>query len=253
MTSDAPAFSTLLEPHRDLLRAYVYRLVGHYGDAEDLIQETLAKAYERYPGLNHRGAFKSWLLRIATNTCLDYLRHKKRWRPLSQVHLQDVCAEDEEERQDIVETTRNPQFSYDVYEHISFCFTCVGRSLEPTEQAALVLREIFGLSNREAAQILDVTESVLRHQLSSARRAMESTYEGLCALVNKQGVCYQCSGFRKATAEERRGPSLPVLPSGPAGFEERLALVRDKPFAEGVSTSLHELLFDKIQRLESNN
>lgn len=86
---------------------------------------------------------------------------------------------------------RDPGFAFDVREHIAFCFTCVGRSLPPEQQAAIVLREVFEYSNREAARIAGVTESVLRHHLSAGRKSMKETYDGLCALVGKQGMCRQ--------------------------------------------------------------
>lgn len=246
-----PQFDELLAPHRHALRGYVYRLVGHPHDAEDLIQDVTLKAFERIETLRAEAAFKGWLFSIATRTCIDHLRKQKTWRPLSQSYAEQECAEDASLRQEVVDTTRDPQFAFDVHEHISFCFTCVGRSLEPMQQAAIVLREVFGFSNQEAADILDVTEPVLRHHLSAGRKHMEEAFEGLCALVNKKGVCHQCSGFRQATAEPKRGPSLPVL-QGSDPWAARLEAVRAKHFEGGVSEPLHTLLFNRIRRLESN-
>ncbi len=84
---------------------------------------------------------------------------------------------------------------------------------------------------------------------------MEAAFDGLCALVNKEGMCRQCAGFRDATAPERRGPQLPILnnpevPSSETAWERRLAVVRETPFDGGVSTTLHDLLFDRIRRIE---
>jgi RNA polymerase sigma-70 factor (ECF subfamily) len=157
-------------------------------------------------------------------------------------------------RQEILNLVAAPDFSFDAHEHIAACFTCVGRSLPPVQEAALVLREIFEYTNQEAADALGVTEPVLRNHLAAARASMEKTYEGLCALVNKQGICHQCAGFRNTAGEGRKGPE--VRPLGVEGdgpeerFRKRLAIVRDAPFAGGRSQKLHDLLFDRIRRQE---
>ena len=244
-------FEALLEPHHDLLRRYVYRLVGNPTDAEDLVQDILTKGLERLGSLRNETAFKSWLFKLATRTCVDHLRKQTRWRPYSQRYLEDACNDDHGKRQRIVDTTRDPEFLYDVCEHIAFCFTCVGRSLDPLDAAALVLREVIGFSNREAAMILGVSDSVLRHHLGDGRRAMEETFDGLCSLVNKDGICWQCSSFRSATAASRRGPSLPVLDDRATAWRKRLAIVRQSHFLDGVAAPLHDLLFTLLDQLES--
>ena len=249
-TSDPSEFDQLLEPHRDMLRGYVRRLVGHPADAEDLLQDVTLKAIEGIDSLRNRDAFKGWIFQIATSTCLDHLRKQARWRPYSQSYAEQECAESPELRAEINATLSDEEFSFDVREHMSFCFTCVGRSLEPSQQAALMLREVLGFTNQEAADILGISEPVLRHQLSAGRRSMEKTYEGLCALVNKQGICWQCSGFRKATPEGRRGPEPAALGQGDEAWKRRLHVVREHHFVDGVSSSLHDLVFYRIRRLE---
>jgi RNA polymerase sigma-70 factor (ECF subfamily) len=102
---------------------------------------------------------------------------------------------------------------------------------------------------------------VLRHHLAAGREAMKDTYEGLCSLVNKQGICYQCSGFRNNTPEGRKGPEVqPFLPEDAATgtqaevtearFVRRLQVVREHEHAGGVSERLHDLLFRRIRALE---
>lgn len=101
-------------------------------------------------------------------------------------------------------------------------FTCVGRPLPPEQQAALVLREVMGFASDEAARALGLTESVLRHHRTSARGEMQRRFEGLCSLVDKEGVCYQCRGPREATPAPRQGaPNLLVR-----DFDQRCAIVR---------------------------
>jgi RNA polymerase sigma-70 factor (ECF subfamily) len=154
-------------------------------------------------------------------------------------------------RQEIMNLLQDEELSFDVHTHIAACFTCVARSLDPMEEAAIVLREIFEYTNDEAARALGITEPVLRNHLAAARASMQKTYEGLCALVNKQGICHQCAGFRNAVPEPRKGPV--VAPLEGSGVEERfrrrLAIVRDAPL-DGGTKKLHDLLFDRLRRQE---
>ena len=244
---DRQSFDGLVAPHLGTLRGFVHRMIGHPDDAADLVQETLLRAFGGIGAVPLRGReFSTWLCAIAAHACIDHLRREKRWRPYSQSYAEQECAGSPEMRQEILNLVADPGFSFDAHEHIAACFTCVARSLPPLQEAALVLREIFEYSNQEAADALHVTEPVLRNHLTAARGAMKDTYEGLCSLVNKQGICHQCAGFRNVAGEGRKGP--PVAPLGADGdgpeerFRVRLRIVKDTPFEGGVSRKLHDLL-----------
>src|SRR5262245_13919221 len=70
---DQDAFGRLAEEHRRALQLHCYRMTGSRHDAEDLVQETLLRAWRRLDGFEQRAPFPGWLHRIATNTCLDAL------------------------------------------------------------------------------------------------------------------------------------------------------------------------------------
>jgi RNA polymerase sigma-70 factor (ECF subfamily) len=109
-----------------------------------------------------------------------------------------------------------------------------------------VLRDVMGLSNDEAAQAMGLSRSVLRHHLASARQTLQDTYAGLCALVNKQGVCWQCAGLREASPPERRGPEVPTHLDLP----RRLALVREASLGSGHSKRMHDVFFRHTEQQE---
>jgi RNA polymerase sigma-70 factor (ECF subfamily) len=159
----------------------------------------------------------------------------------------DAC--DERGAASVAQKYGDPSISFDVGQHIAFCFTCIGRSLEPQAHAALVLREMFGLQHEEAAEVLGVTESVYRHALSAGRAAMAAQYEGLCALVNKTGACYQCKALRELAPEGRQGPPLP---GGPLPFEERLAQARAANADGGADQRLSDYFFATTKAMQGS-
>src|SRR6266851_6788159 len=70
---DAAAFTAVAERYRAQLQVHCYRMVGSLQDAEDLVQETLLRAWQRLETFEGRASFRAWLYRIATNICLDTL------------------------------------------------------------------------------------------------------------------------------------------------------------------------------------
>ncbi|MEO1226594.1 MAG: RNA polymerase sigma factor [Pseudomonadota bacterium] len=243
---DRTAFQALVRDARKPLRTVVRRLVGHPEDTEDIVQETLLRAWDGIAEFQGKSRFSTWLCAIGTRLAIDHLRRQQRWRPEAQVAYANLCASSEEYGMEAMGAIMAPEFSYEVREHIAYCFVCVGRSLPPDDQAALVLRDVMGMDTREAAKALEVTESVLRHRLSAARREMTQTYEGLCSLVSKQGICYQCKGLREAAPEARRGEPAPSIET----MVERLAIARDADIDTGKSQIMHDVFWQRTKEIE---
>ena len=77
-SGDQQQFSELVEPYRRELRVYCYRLLGSLQDAEDVVQETMLRAWRRLDTFEGRASLRAWLYKIATNASLDALDHKAR-------------------------------------------------------------------------------------------------------------------------------------------------------------------------------
>jgi len=184
---DSAAIEALLEPWRKPLFGYIYRMVTHREDAEDLLQETLVRAIEQISRFRGEARFKGWLFGIATHVSLAHLRRKKRWRVETQLEGEARARADPERMEEVRSMMARPDFSFEIREHIAFCFSCLARSLEPEKQAALFLKEVLGFTAQEGASILGLSEPKFRHHLSAARSSMIEAYEGMCQLIKNQG------------------------------------------------------------------
>src|SRR5438445_12951540 len=80
---DRDAFESLVEPHRRGLHLHCYRMMGSLTDADDMLQESLLKAWRRIDPFENRDPFSRWLYRIATHTCLNELALRPRPRFLA--------------------------------------------------------------------------------------------------------------------------------------------------------------------------
>src|SRR5258708_21110871 len=80
-TSDE-SFRTLFEPHRRSITLHCYRMLGSLQDAEEIVQETLLRAWQRRDEVRSTSAMRAWLYTIATHACLDHLLKARRRRPL---------------------------------------------------------------------------------------------------------------------------------------------------------------------------
>ncbi len=243
-SGDEAAFERLVAPLRPRIRSVVRRMIGHPDDTEDVLQEALLKAWQGLADFRGASGFSTWLTAIASRCAVDFLRRQKRWRGEAQVAYANLCAVSENLSGEVVAQCSAPDFAFEVREHIAYCFSCVGRSLPPDEIAALVLRDIVGLSGREASNALGTSESVLRHRLATARTSMQEQFEGLCALVSKTGICHQCKGLQMVAPEHKRGAPFPDV----SDFADRCAEVRKCGTTS--MQALHDVFWRRTKEIE---
>ena len=244
MGADLDDLGVELSEHRDAIQAYLLRMVMHPGDAEDLAQETLAKALAKLDTFRGESSVRTWLFSIATRLALDHLRHKQRWRVEAMQISEKTCHATPAMLEQMAAFYREPEFEFDARSHVAFCLSCIMRTRPPEEAAALLLREVIGMDTKEAAKAAGVSTSVLRHRLSAARAAMRESFDGLCALVDKRGACRQCSNFTGAPVDVLDG-------AGDDHVAVRLRVLADHDWTEGVTGRIHALQMEWLGAQEA--
>lgn len=194
IAGDINAFQKLFAEFQAQLKSYLYRLLTDRNDVDDLTHDTFIRAFSRISTFNQDSSLKTWVFKIATNLAYDHLRKLKRWRADAQDRAADLAIGSEEIRQAfwIVHNT-SPAGAYEMKEHVDYCFTCISKTLPIENQIALILKDIYDFQVREICLILGKTEGVIKHLLNDARNIMTDIFDHRCALINKKGVCHQCS------------------------------------------------------------
>jgi RNA polymerase sigma-70 factor (ECF subfamily) len=181
MDADELTFSALFERHRRELQAHCYRMVGSFEDAEDLVQETFARAWRTRKRFRREGrwSFRAWLYRIATNACLDHLaRRSPRLLPADVASAADPEAEPPPVASDVPWLDPYPDRLVDPHEAaaaretLEIAFVAAIQHLPPRQRAALILRDAAGFSARETAEVLGTSVPAANSALQRARQRL---------------------------------------------------------------------------------
>ena len=194
LSGNINAFQVLFSSFQSQLKSYLYRLLANRNDAEDLTHDTFIKAYDKLSTFKGEASLKTWVFQIATNLSYNYLQRQKRWTADVSEQAKKLVLENENLRNEIVKIHQtSPAASYDMKEHIDTCFTCISKNLPIENQIALMLKDVYDFSVNDICLILEKTEGITKYLLQDGRKIMTEIFDSRCALVNKNGVCHQCS------------------------------------------------------------
>ncbi|HYZ53135.1 MAG TPA: RNA polymerase subunit sigma-70 [Streptosporangiaceae bacterium] len=183
-SGDGQAFAELVEPHRRELHVHCYRMLGSFDDADDAVQETLLAAWRGLATFQAKASIRTWLYRVATNTCLNLLRTATR-RPQMALTLPPTApAPTGSEKvtwlqpypdallDGLPDDDLGPDARVEQNEAVSLAFITALQLLSPRSRAVLILRDVLGFSAREVAGTLDSTEDAVAMTLSRARASL---------------------------------------------------------------------------------
>ncbi|MBK7863120.1 MAG: RNA polymerase subunit sigma-70 [Archangiaceae bacterium] len=182
------AFVALVEGQRNALRLHCYRMLGSSHDSDDVVQETVARAWKNRGTLHDDAAARSWLYRIATNVCLDELHRRKvrRW-PVGTVPPVGADAVDLTHPGDLDAwlepcpdtwldgIVASAEAAYSQKQSVALAFVVALQKLNPQQRAILLLRDVVGFSAEETAQALELSVSAANSALFRARTEMKQS------------------------------------------------------------------------------
>jgi RNA polymerase sigma-70 factor (ECF subfamily) len=185
---DEDAFARLVEPHRGLLDAHCYRMLGSVHDAEDAVQDALLRAWRAIGRFEGRSSLRTWLYTIATNVCLKAIERRPRlvlpvdYGPPTDPHegpaarlVESLWIEPyPDERLGLAEPLAGPEARYEQRESVELAFIAALQLLPARQRAVLILRDVLGFSGEEVAEALDTSPEAVYSALQRAHKSVDA-------------------------------------------------------------------------------
>ena len=241
---DQEAFERLVASHRHELLVHCYRILGSFEDVEDMLQETLLRAWQHLNSYEGRSSLRAWFYKIATNACLDALDTRKRRGLSKELYPRgDPAGALPPPSKEIIwvepfpdeiidgQPTIYPEARYEVRESIMLAFVAALQKLPGRQRAVLLLCDVLGWNASEAAEILDMTTAAVNSALQRAREAMKRSdrkaaptparlNEQLSSLLTRYVAAWEAADSAALVAVLREDVAL-TMPPIPVWFKGR--------------------------------
>lgn len=183
--SAAPSFEALVQPHLDYLYGLALKLCGDPHEAEDVVQDTLLRAFRSMDRLRNHDRPRYWLTKIAASACTDRFRRRAG-------HAHDVSIDDER-RPSLFDTlVEEDPFPYSDRLHLDFLdlfddarLVEAMQKIHPAHRTALVLAYVYGYKAREVAALTGTTVGTVLARLHRGRNQLE---RALWDYANERGL-----------------------------------------------------------------
>ncbi|TGP23967.1 MULTISPECIES: RNA polymerase subunit sigma-70 [unclassified Mesorhizobium] len=189
---DRLAFERLTMAHKRELKLHCYRMMGSLNEAEDLVQDTLLRAWRARLQFDGRGSARGWLYAIATNNCLNAIKARAASRrmlelpgrapsdgsasggPAAEIAWLEPYPDSELPNLAAIEP--GPEARYEAREAVQLAFVAAIQLLPPRQRAALLLCDVLGWSAVETAQLLGGSTASINSALQRARAKLGERY-----------------------------------------------------------------------------
>lgn len=192
-SGDQDAFEALVLENQNRVYSLALRLVSDREEASDLAQEAFLKAWQGLPSFQGDSSFSTWVYRLTTNVCIDYLRKQKRRRGVAPA----LSLDDEEAAwAEPADHSQDPQRQLERNEQAQALAEGL-RSLPDHHRQVLVLRELSGLSYQEIGQALDLDMGTVKSRIARARTALRK-------ILTAQGNLFSDPPSKPVDQQKRR-------------------------------------------------
>jgi RNA polymerase sigma-70 factor (ECF subfamily) len=264
---DLSKFSSLIELYRLELQLYCYRLLGSLQDAEDVVQETMLRAWQYSGTFKGRSSLRTWLYRIATNVCLDALKNRKPrvlpvgitpkgdpLLPIAPAWAESTWLEPLPNSW-LSEATEDPAARYSRRESVSLAFLTVVQLLPPRQRAILLLSDVLDWHAGEIANLLSIPVSAVKSALHRARVTLTKHYHvedhqravsldadaASQALLERYLRAWDTEDIAGLVALMKEDATF-TMPPSPSWYQGREA-IQQQITAHGVAPELHNRWF----------
>ncbi len=245
------SFNKLFMEIRGHLKSYLFRITANRDDTEDYTQEVFIIAFQAIKSFREASSLKTWIFTIATNLCFKELKHRKKWYENSMERTRRTAHKETDFLKALDYANHYaPKGTYEIKEHIDYCFTCTTKMLSIEEQVALILKDVFLFKVSEVAKIMEKPLGGAKHLLHIGRNKMMDIFDDQCMLVSKRGACNQCSElngkFNPKQNSQEKLMKIKFVKEKDEHTRSKLFLLRTKLIQSidplnGEGTDLHEV------------
>lgn len=171
---DEAAFEQLVVAYQKTIYNLALRMTGNRDNAFDLTQETFLKAWHAISLFQYDCKFRTWLCRIATNTCIDFLRKERRRQTVSLTAIDDM---DETYEIDVADESLNPAEILEQTMDRESVYAAL-QTLPPEYRAALSMHVMEDMRYEDIAEALDVKPGTVKSRISRARQRLRQQFFG---------------------------------------------------------------------------